>query len=123
MLTPSDSRDFSESINPENKQDEGGIESLRPPMYHIVGFITLTQKEDAMLPSLRSHKEYISFVDKHIQSVLMTSLKRPIMAAEKRPEMARRIPHLDVLNPASFPHLQSTLSSSPEVCNYLHREY
>ena len=51
--------------------------------------------------------------------MLMTSLKRPIMAAEKRPEVARRIPHLDGLNLASFPHLQSTLFSSPEVCNCL----
>ena len=49
--------------------------------------------------------------------VLMTSLKRPIMAAEKGPEMTDRIPHLDGLNLASFPHLQSTLFSSPEVCN------
>jgi hypothetical protein len=52
--------------------------------------------------------------------MLMTSLKRPFMAAEERPEVARRIPHLDGLNPASFPHLQSILFSSPEVCNCLH---
>ena len=56
---------------------------------------------------------------KYKTAMLMTSLKRPIMAAEKGPEIADGIPHLDDLNPASFPHLQSTLSSSPEVCNCL----
>jgi hypothetical protein len=45
---PSVTRDFSESINVENKRDEEGIESLHPPMYHIVRLERqLTQAEDA----------------------------------------------------------------------------
>ena len=56
------------------------------------------------------------------QKVVNVKLKMDYYGAGNSREIAEKNPYLSDLNPASFPHLQSTLSSSPEVCNYP-REY
>ena len=46
-------------------------------------------------------------------------LKMDYYGAGNSRKVAEKNPYLNGLNPASFPHLQSTLSSSLEVCNCL----